>query len=192
MFDNIKLLKKLKNESYEVEYTLDDYINENNEAIIYVNCKDSSDIISKYSSGEDLTINKELSSYLQDDTNYLNLKYPINIKINSEKELSRDDKDKIKLSIRNHFTKKVSDVNEKLYENKNECIMLVFLSLFFLLAYVFTKIYLPLEILSEILLIISWVFVWRMTESIVFDRKAMRKEAIKYYRLLNARIEFLN
>ena len=48
------------------------------------------------------------------------------------------------------------------------------------------------EILSEVLLLISWVFGWRLTESLAFHRKEIRKEAVKFYRLLNARIDFLN
>jgi len=190
MFKNIKLLRKLKKDSYEIEYSSESKVNKDNEAVICINAKDKTDIISKYSVDTDLTINSELSDYLKENADEIPIKHPLSIKIDTEKELTVEDKSKVKLALRNHFTKKVSDVNEKLYENEVECYTMVFLSFIFLLAYVLCKIHLPIEILSEILLIIAWVFVWRMTESIVFVRKEMRREAIKYYRLLTARIEF--
>ena len=196
MFKNIKLLKELKNQSYEIELDDDaDYTNERNEALIYVNASQTSDIVSKFSAGEDLIINSELSSYLEEKVDYLDIKYPINIKINNAKDFDKNEKDKVKLSVRNKFTQKVSEVNEKLYTNKIECIVLTILSLLFLVAYIACRLIpnsIVGEIVSEIVLIISWVFVWRLVESIVFERRQMRKEAIKYYRLLNARIEFFN
>lgn len=191
MFKNIKLLRKLKKDSYEIEYSSDSKINKDNEAVICINAKDKSDIISKYSVDSDLTINSELSDYLKENADEIPIKHNLSIKICSEKEFSSEDKSKVKLALRNHFTKKVSDINEKLYENEVESWTMVFLSFLFLLTYVLLKIHLPIEILTEIVLIVSWVFVWRMTESIVFVRREMRREAIKYYRLLTARIEFV-
>ncbi|MBO5888677.1 MAG: hypothetical protein J6Q58_00880 [Clostridia bacterium] len=190
MFKNIKLLRKLKRDSYEIEYSSESKINKDDEAVICINAKDKTDIISKYSVGSDLTINSELSDYLKENADEIQIKHPLSIKICSDKEFSTEDKSKVKLALRNHFTKKVSDVNEKLYENEVECWTMVFLSFLFLLGYVLLKIHLPIEILTEIVLIVAWVFVWRMTESIVFVRREMRREAIKYYRLLTARIEF--
>lgn len=192
MFKNIKLLRKLKKDSYEIEYSTEGKINKNDEAVICINTIDSNDIISKYSVNNDLTINSEVSKYLADYVDDIQIKHSLNIKICSEKEMKRDEQSKIKIALRNHFTKKVSDVNEKLYANEVESWTLVFLSFIFLLAYVLCKIHLPIEILTELLLIVAWVFVWRMTESIAFVRREMRKEAIKYYRLLTARIEFEN
>jgi len=190
MFKNIKLLRKLKRDSYEIEYSSESKINKDDEAVICINAKDKSDIINEYSVDTDLNIKSELSDYLKENADEIPIKHSINIKICSDKEFSSEDKSKVKLALRNHFTKKVSDVNEKLYGNEVECWTMVFLSFLFLLAYVLLKIHLPIEILTEIVLIVAWVFVWRMTESIVFVRREMRKEAIKYYRLLTARIEF--
>lgn len=196
MFKNIKLLKELRNQSNQIELDeVTSLIDERNEALIYINANQSNEIISKFSTGEDLTINSELSNYLVEKVDDVNIKYPINIKINNAKDFDKTEKHKIKLAIRNKFTKKVSEVNEKLYNNKIECIMLIILSLLFLFIYVACKL-IPIgvvgEIISEIILIISWVFVWRLVESIFFERIKMRKEAIKFYRLLNARIEFFN
>lgn len=191
MFKNIKLLRKLKQDSYNVEMSEDDYINESNEAVIYVNSKNINDIICKYSIGDDVIINDELAEYLQGSVDYIEYEHGLNIKINSEKEFTREEKDKTKLSIRNYFTKKVADINEKLYSNKIESFILMLVTLFVLSGYVLLNLYFPIEILSEIVLIAGWVFAWRFIESLAFERNKMRKAAIKYYRILNARIEFL-
>lgn len=190
MFKNIKLLRKLKKDSYEIEYSQEGKINRENEAVVSIKSKDESEIISKFSTEKDLTITPELSSYLKESADDIPVKNPIKIEINTPKDLEIEKQKKVKLALRNHFTKKVSDINEKLDENEVECYILVLLSIVFLLAYVLVKIHMPIEILSEILLIVAWVFVWRMTESIVFVRKEMRREAVKYYRLLTAKIEF--
>ena len=192
MFNNIVTLKKLKDASEEVEILEDKYINENNEALIYVKANSCEDIISKYSSGDNVTFNEELSNYLEEEVKHLPITYPINIKINNEKEFKQKEKDKVKLALRNCYTKKVNDCNKQLNSNKTESIVLLFLTLIFLIGYVLIKVYASFEILSELLLLVAWVFGWRLTESLAFHRKDIRKEAIKFYRLLNARIDFLN
>lgn len=189
MFKYTRLLNKLKNESYEIEYE-NENISEKDETILYVKLNEKQDAISKFSAGEDVTITPELSEYLQQDKEYFKLDKPINIRINCEKELSGEDKDDIKRAIRNHFTKKVSDINEDLYSNKIECIYMLLGTLLFLGIYVVLKFFEPLAILSEIILIITWVFMWQFTESIFLNRPKMSKEAIRLYQLLNARIDF--
>jgi len=191
MFKNIKLLKKLREDSYKIEYE-NDYITENDEAIIYVKSNEKSDIINKYSDGEDLTLNSELSSYIQQDNPYMDLTKPIVVKFNSEKEYSKEDKKEIKQAYRNYFMKKVSDINEELYDNFNKNIWLFIVSAIFLMLYILYRIIDNIGFGSELILIISWVFVWNLTESLVFTRPKLTRQAIKLYKLLNARIEFYN
>ncbi|MGN1208398.1 MAG: hypothetical protein ACI4TI_02915, partial [Christensenellales bacterium] len=185
----IKLLKHLKQASYEVEYENDNE-SERNETILYCKIKDKSDVINPYSSGEDVFIRDELSSYLQQSNNYMELAKPINIRFDSENELTNQDKDEIKLAIRNHFTLKVSDVNEELYSNKKECFFMISAFILFLSLFVLGKFFANFSIISEIFSLVSWVFGWDFVESIAFVRPKLRKEAIRLYKLLNARIEF--
>lgn len=191
MFKNIKLLNKLKNDSNEIEYE-NDYISEANESIIYVKANSKDDIISKYSAGEDLTLNNELIDYLQQDNLYMDISKPLNIRFNSEKEYSDGEKSEIKKAYRNCFFKQVSDVNEELYYNKKLCFYMGIMAIIFLALFVVAKFIEPLGILSEIMLIVSWVFVWELTENIFFNRPKLTRKAIQLYKLLNARIEFYN
>lgn len=184
-----RLLKKLKDDSYEIEYE-NDNISEKDETILYVKLNEKQDAISKFSDGEDVQITPELSNFLQEDKEYFKLDKPLNIRINCEKELSLEDKDDIKRAVRNTFTKKVSDINEDLYSNKIECIFMLIGTLLFLGLYVLFRFLEPLGIVAEIMLIITWVFMWQFTESIVFKRPQMSKEAVRLYKLLNARIDF--
>lgn len=196
MLKKIKLLEKLQNDSDYVEADFEaEYTNEQNEAIIYVNANSVSDIVSSYSSGEDLTITNELSDYLESKVDNLSVKYPINIKINNSKEFTKKDKDNAKLAIRNAFSQKVSNINRDLRKNKIENIILTILTLITLVGYIACKLITNIvigEIISEIILIIAWVFAWRLVENLAFDRRIKKKNAIKFYRLLNARIEFFN
>ena len=189
MFKNIKLLKHFKNASSEVEYE-NDLESERNETILYVNIKDKSDVINSYSSGDDVVIKPELSDFLQQNNNYMELSKPINIRFACEKEISEQNQDEIKLAIRNHFTLKVSDINEELSKNKNECFFMIVAFILFLGLYIAGKLIEPLGIVSEIFLLVAWVFGWDFVESIAFVRPRLRKEAIKLYKLLNSRIEF--
>lgn len=191
MFKNIKLLKKLKEDSYEIEYE-NDYLNENNESIIYVKAGDKTDIINKYSDGENLTITSELSNYLQKDNPYLDISKPVTVKINTEKEFNREDKLIIKQAYRNHFTKKVSDVNEQLHDNKVSCVFMLLVAIVFLVLFVVAKYFEQTGILAEIFSLLTWVFAWDLTENLAFKQPTLRKEAIILYKLLNARIEFYN
>lgn len=191
MFKNIRLLKHFKNASQEVEYENENE-SERNETILYVKIKDKSDVINPYSSGDDVTIKDELSSFVQQGNNYMELSKPINIRFDNQEELTREDKDDIKLALRNHFTLKVSDVNEELNSNKKQCFFMLTLFILFLSLFIASKFIEPIGIVSEIFSLVSWVFGWDFVESIAFVRPKLRKRAIKLYKLLNARIEFSN
>lgn len=190
MFENIKLLKQLKIESYNIDNEDNEVLNERGEAVICVECEDKNDIVSKFSCGDNATITSEFSNFLKENTEDLDIEKSLNLKIHSNNEFSNEDKSQIKLAIRNHYTKTLSDVNKRLYQNKAECIILSILSVIFMLIYVVSKFFDPYEISSELILIIVWVFMWRAIENIAFERRELRKRAIKLYRLLNARIEF--
>ncbi len=189
MFKNIKLLKHFKQASYEVEYE-NEIESERNETVLYCKIKDKDDVINPYSSGDDVFIKDELSSYLQQGNNYMELAKPINIRFVPEKDLTGEDKDEIKLAVRNHFTLKVSDINEELYTNKKECFFMLTLFIIFLGLFVLGKFIEPIGILTEICSLIAWVFGWDFVEAIAFVRPKLRKKAIYLYKLLNARIEF--
>ncbi len=191
MFKNIKLLKHFKSASYEVEYE-NDYESERDETILYVKIKDKTDVINPYSSGEDVTIKDELSNFIQQDNNYMVLAKPINIRFDNESEISSEDKNEIKLALRNHFTLKVSDINEELYSNKKECFFMISAFILFLGLFVLGKFFVNFSIVSEIFSLVAWVFGWDFVESIAFVRPKLRKKAITLYKLLNARIEFSN
>lgn len=192
MFKNIKMLKELKNEFQQIEFENGEIINENNEALIYVKADNKDDLVSKLSEGEDTIITSDFARFVNENTDNIKLEKHLNIKINNTKEFTREDKSMIKLAYRNYFEKKVSDINDRLYSNKVECIYLMILSVLALGLYALIKIVEKFSLFSEMILIIAWVFVWRTTENIFFERSKLRKEAIKYYKLLNARIDFYN
>jgi len=191
MFKNIKLLKHFKNASQEVEFENENE-SERNETILYVKIKDKSDVINPYSSGDDVTIKDELSSFIQQGNNYMELSKPINIRFDNQEELTSEDKNDIKLALRNHFTLKVSDVNEELNSNKMLCFFMLSLFVLFLSLFIIGRFFEPIGIVAEVCSLISWVFGWNFVESIAFTRPKLRKSAIKLYKLLNARIEFSN
>ncbi|MGN1222704.1 MAG: hypothetical protein ACI4T1_01055 [Christensenellales bacterium] len=192
MFKNIKMLKELKNEFQQIEFENGEIINENDEALIYVKAENKDDLVSKLSEGEDTIITSDFARFVNENTDNIKLEKHLNIKINNTKEFTREDKSMIKLAYRNYFEKKVSDINDRLYSNKVECIYLMILSVLALGLYALIKIVEKFSLFSEMILIIAWVFVWRTTENIFFERSKLRKEAIKYYKLLNARIDFYN
>lgn len=192
MFKNIKMLKELKNEFQQIEFENGEIINENDEALIYVKADNKDDLVSKLSEGEDTIITSDFARFVNENTDNIKLEKHLNIKINNTKEFTREDKSMIKLAYRNYFEKKVSDINDRLYSNKVECINLMILSVLALGLYALIKIVEKFSLFSEMILIIAWVFVWRTTENIFFERSKLRKEAIKYYKLLNARIDFYN
>lgn len=192
MFKNIKMLKELKNEFQQIEFENGEIINENDEALIYVKADNKDDLVSKLSEGEDTIITSDFARFVNENTDNIKLEKHLNIKINNTKEFTREDKSMIKLAYRNYFEKKVSDINDRLYSNKVECIYLMILSVLALGLYALIKIVEKFSLFSEMILIIAWVFVWRTTENIFFERSKLRKEAIKYYKLLNARIDFYN
>lgn len=190
MFKNIKLLKKLKEESTKIDYEFDNY-NSKNEAEVLMKIEDRDDIVSALSMGEDLIVNEDFDSFIKNSTSHITPEKKINLKIKCENKISADEKTDIKNAVKNHYTKKISSLNDELHRNAIVNIFLIVASVAILSIIIFLSQFSHLQILIEFLDIFAWVLLWEVFDNFVFNRSEIRRIAIKNYQILNMRIEFI-
>lgn len=190
MFKNIKLYKKLKEESTKIDYEFDNY-NVRHEAEVLMKIEDRDDIVSALSMGEDLIVNEDFDSFIKSSTSHITPEKKINLKIKCENKISADEKTDIKNAVKNHYTKKISSLNDELHRNAIVNIFLIVASVAILSIIIFLSQFSHLQILIEFLDIFAWVLLWEVFDNFVFNRSEIRRIAIKNYQILNMRIEFI-
>ena len=190
MFKNIKLLKELREESTKIDYEFDNY-NSRNEAEVLMKIENEDDIVSSLSMGEDLMVNESFETFISNSVSHIEPDKKIDLKISCENNIYDDEKTNIKNAIKNHYTKKISSINDDLHKNAIDNIFLTVASVAVLALIIVLSKFSYLTLLIEILDIFAWVLLWEVFDNFIFRRRELRKIAIKNYQILNMRIEFL-
>lgn len=190
MFKNIKLYKKLKEESTKIDYEFDNY-NSMHEAEVLMKIENEDDIVSSLSMGEDLMVNDSFETFINNSVSHITPEKKIDLKIRCENRITEHEKANIKEAIKNHYTKKISSLNDDLQRNAIANIFLLIASVAVLALIIVISKFTYLQILIEILDIFAWVLLWEVFDNFVFRRSEIRRLAVKNYQILNMRIEFI-
>lgn len=190
MFKNIKLYKNLREESTKVDYEFDNY-NSRNEAEVLMKIENEDDILSPLSMGEDLMVNESFETFINNSVSHITPEKKIDLKIKCENKISNHEKTNIKDAIKNHYTKKISSLNDDLQRNAIVNVFLSIASVAVLALIIVLSKFSYLKILIEILDIFAWVLLWEVFDNFVFRRSEIRRLAVKNYQILNMKIEFI-
>lgn len=190
MFKNIKLYKKLKEESTKIDYEFDNY-NARHEAEVLMKIESEDDIVSSLSMGEDLMVNESFETFINNSVSHITPEKKIDLKIKCENKIDEHEKKNIKEAVKNHYTKKISSLNDDLQRNAIANIFLLVASVAVLALIIVLSKFAYLQILIEILDIFAWVLLWEVFDNFVFKRSEIRRFAIKNYQILNMKIEFI-
>ena len=171
----------------------------NNGFVIDIALDSYTDIFNEYdpSPFKKRDLNPELLDYLEDCSTDIPLKYPIVIQFNLPKENHDLMKEtKIKDGFKSYYSF-LSFSAEKEYKKLIiQNIYNVLISIFLLLAgltleFYFSNIdFLFTSILSNVIVIGGWVFMWQAITMIVFERKSYKEKYLKYKRFTKAPIKF--
>ncbi len=189
MFKNIRTLHKItKDDNKKALENMT--LNDDQEVIVPLTLSNESNIISLFSIKENPILDESLSNFIEEQTHFIPIRQKIAFEIQSDEELSDEVKAQFLSSLSKHYHhRSIAIAQEKIINQRNVLIFLligvVFLGFAFFVSAFYTN-----QILSEILMIIGWVFVWEATDLFFIERGILNKKQIKYHRIQTAKVTF--
>ena len=153
---------------------------------IEIELKDKSDFCNKYNNNK---ISNDLYNYIKEEVKLLNIKEQINIEVKPQFKMTDKEKELLALNIKKTCKEKIDDIKylEERILLKEILLLLIGLIIIFLCFLVKNSAF-----ISEIILIIGWLFIWESLYSLIFRRTKNKilKERLKS--IINSDIDFID
>lgn len=162
---------------------------EEGRAIVNISIRDKEEVLSPYHYEDKEIINEEFASMLENIVKSVPLKQKVNLTIKCN-NISESEKEEFSVATKNYYENKIIDSQIRLkraYSLFAVCIVLSIISLGLLFL---THFYNAHEMLSEVVDILVWVFVWESIDIIVFQQGTIRLEKLRYNALYESKINF--
>ena len=153
---------------------------------IEIELKDKNDFVSKYNNNR---ISKDLYNYIKEEIKLLNVKEQINIEIKSKFKMTDEEKELLALNIKKTTNEEIIDL--EYIEQK----VLLKEMLFLMIGIIITFLWFIVrksEFISEIILIIGWLFVWEAVKKLVFSRVENRLNIKRLKQIVKSDIDFID
>lgn len=152
--------------------------------VIKINIKKREDYTSKFN---DDILSKELDDYIMNECKKFDIKENFDIEIYSEYDMDEIEKNKIIDMIRSNFGVEIS---EKIDRRKKAIRIDIITILFAVIALTFYILSSDIPILSEFILVFSWVLIWESTYNLLFVGFSNKIDIERRKKLTNCKIEF--
>ena len=182
-----KILNSLKKNSAIKEAQDFDY-NKDGSVQITVGLKEAEDFYSPYSYLTYEFMNPAVKEYIEMYESNIPIDKQVTVDIYTETATTQEDKRRIRRTVKRHYAEEIIRV-EKKYKHQNtkailfSIIGLALLSLEALIYGFFVNMY-----LDTIIAVIGWLFLWDGFEILLYDRSSTKRQLIRLYRLLNAKV----
>lgn len=187
MFETRKILKKLRKtpafkEAQEIDYDKD------GRAQIYVGLKEADDFFSPFAYKTYELLNPDVTDYINMCESNIPLSSELALEIYTEEKTSNDEKKRIRRGVKRHYAEQI--VSQKLALRKKtwQGIIFSFLGLVILLAEALIYTAISNLYLDTIMAVIGWSFLGDGIGIFTWERNDIRREQIKCYRLINAKV----
>lgn len=188
MFNNIKKLRayrKIEQLNQKKPY----HVSKDGRGIIDLSISDwNNGVFSSYS-----VLNNVMDSSLEEYINHSALDIPLNLELELniyENSDNKKDQEKFISTFRSSYQKNIGETNRKLKTNLIFSISMLVTAVLFFGIYLFIHKNFPHYITDAMLEIACWVFTWEAVNQFFIERKLLRFEQIKNYRLKNSNIIF--
>ena len=152
--------------------------------VISIDIKKREDYVSKFN---DNILSNDFSSYILEECKSYPLNSDIYIEINSAYEMDQVEKDKLVDMIRSNFG---NEISEMLFHRKRNIIgdfFMLVCGLISLICYLFSS---DIPILSEFILVFSWVLIWESAHNLMFTGFSNKIDIQRRKKLTNCKIIF--
>lgn len=182
--DLISLQHKKLNVSEEYTNSL---IKEDNRAHIEMDIFDKDDIFSNYNVNE---LDPAFLEYIDSKVRFIKKESPISIDIKCD-NLTDDEKDLIRKNLHNSYALKFESERKKIKNNRKISAVLFFFGLLVMCVYITISHFSKIAVLSEVISIISWVFIWEAVDLFFFQTSISNFKSLLSYRLFSAEINYV-
>jgi len=151
---------------------------------IKINIKKKEDYVSKFN---DNTLSKEISEYILDECKSFNISEDFNILISSNYVMDVFEKNKIVDMIRSYFGVEIGELVKKRRRTIYMDIITFLLAVFALIVYLIIS---NVPILSEFILVFSWVLIWESAYNLIFGSITNKMDIIRRKKITSCKILF--
>ena len=152
--------------------------------IISINIKKKEDYASKFN---DNSLSRELSEYIMEEYKGFDIRDNFHIEISSDYEMDDEEKDSVASMIRANFG---TEISKMLIKKKRTIYFDILTVALAVIALVFYLVSSDIPILSEFILVFSWVLIWESAYDLIFGRINNKIDIERRRRLTTCKIIF--
>lgn len=187
----VKNIRRFENNMLSMERYLEkEYLEEDNNAVIYVNAYDGIEWFEKFSIGNQVTLNQDIYDFIDRKAYYIPIRYPIIIQFVNV-DLNEKEQNQIIRLIKEHYTLILNDKHIDLHFNFITILSLFTLGIILLIIYFTMNIAEVGEIISEVLSIAASFALWEAVDYFLLERKDISKERLNAGQLCISEIRFI-
>lgn len=187
MFERRKILKKLrKSSAYKDAATLD--YDKEGRVQINVGLKSADDFFSPYAYKTYELLNSGVTEHIDMSEAQIPINEELSLDIYTEEKTTNEEKKRIRSAVKRHYAEKIVSLKRQLRINtwKGTILSAIGLVILFVEALLYAKV--SNLYLDTIMAVIGWLFLWDGMEVFLWDRSDLKREEIKCYRLMNAKV----
>ena len=159
-------------------------------SIVNVSVAEDDDFLSPYGDSENLVISEEMAGYLKNATNGIPVKDDLHFKIKCS-DVNKHNESKFRMAIHNYYSNQFIEIERKLKFNAFGVLATFILALVFLGVWALLDHFHVVEVVTLIVEIVAWVFMWEAVDLFFFQRSYLRHKKNRILQLLNAKVSFV-
>lgn len=184
-----KNIKRFQKANFDFAKYVKDFYLEDGKAYISVKVDSIDEIISDYSIEGYEWLNSDFASYVEENTYYIPVHYPIVIDIYGC-NFNDLEQEMISKVIKDYFGLKLGDKILELKQNRNKATMLLVFGMFSLLVSLLVSSFDDTSMLFQITVIVSWFAIWEFVSYIWFEREQMKRDKLEAGQLASMSVKF--
>lgn len=186
MSKNITQLKELKKQAHLSRATEKD---ENGKELIRMQVLEDGDFLSPYSREGEPTISSGVADFLDNTIKSKTLKQEIHIEIAGD-VIDEKEKEIYRTAVGNYYRSRIIDIDRRLKRNTAAALVMAITAVVILTFYLVLELRNAGYVFLEIVNITAWVFMWEAVDLFFFERKTLKIEQLRDYRLYSAEITY--
>jgi hypothetical protein len=186
-----KQIKKFQKARFDFAKYVREFYVENGKAYISVKVDSIHDIISEYSIKGSEWLNRDFVVYVEENTYYIPVIYPIIIDIYGC-NFTEEQQKMITEVIKDYFGLKLGDKILELKQNRKKAMMLLLFGITTLIISLLLSSFDDTSMLFQVIVIVSWFAIWEFVSYVWFEREQMNRDKLEAGQLASMEVKFNN
>lgn len=183
MLNFLKLKKERDKISKNLQY------DDEGKAFFNISIKDKQEVLSPYFYDDKEVINVEFADMLSNVASTVPLKKDIHLSLHCD-DIKDEDKLRYSKAIKNYYENKMLDAQIRLKNNTNMLLLTIVFAIIALAGLFVVNYFSVPWILTEVVDIVAWVFVWEVVDITFFQRTLIRYEYKRAKNLYKSKISY--